>query len=622
MTEPQLEKTARALDLSPDLLAIAGEVARLATDLDAQERRALAALALAALVSMKRGSTRLPLSELSETLSALYESEERAAEEALAIRALVASTRARAVIGRPGDYVPLIADGDHIYLQRLHHGEARFAETLANRVLSKTPLAAPENIRAALEDICARPAKVTLSDEQLLAVERAVSSSLSVISGGPGTGKTSIVVAIVRVLARLGIAPESFAIAAPTGKAANRVAESIERSLAAIADPSEHDLLLLARKPEPSTLHRLLGYMPARDRFHHHENNPLSERTVIVDESSMIDLFLMDRLTRSVRPDARLVLLGDAEQLPSVDAGTVLRDISDASLSVTLQQSFRMREDDPDGRKILLAAKALRQGELEGLVFRTQASDVRFRGVELLEAASRVSLLKRWYLDRFSNHPRFEELSRRIYLIEPTGAFETGELPALRELTGHLESFKILCVTKSDAQPTGAEAINKTLHAMMASDAAIAGEHPERYFPGEPILVVRNDYERRLFNGDQGVVLLARDLEGDVQRYGVFAQDGGFRAFHLEPLGELIAPAHAITVHKAQGSEYDDVLLLLPERDVPLLTREVLYTALTRSKRSTVLCGHRELLRRGAERRIRRFSGLADRLAEKLKPPT
>lgn len=592
-------------DLPEELPAIARELASLATGLEANETQALELLALAALVFMKRGSTRLPLAEL----SALMPDEEATA------RALLEDRRAAAVIGRPGEYKPLIVAGDHLYLQRLHHGEERFAETLHKRARSTAIDADDASIDAAVRDVVARPAGVTLTERQLEAVVRSVRSSLAVISGGPGTGKTSIVVAIVRVLARLGLPPEAFALAAPTGKAANRIAQSIERSLASIRDPADVDRALIERRPEPSTLHRLLGYVPVRDRFHHHENNPLSERAVIVDESSMIDLFLMDRLARSVRTDARLVLLGDAEQLPSVDAGTVLRDIGSAALSVTLEESFRMREDDPAGKHVLTVARAIKDGRVEGLQQRREAKDVVYRGVEMLESpAARSAFLKRWYVDHFSNHPRFSVLSTRIYDLERDAAL-------LRELFAHLESFKILCVTKSEAMPTGSGSINRSMHALAAADAAIGGavltSGGAPYLPGEPILVMRNDYERRLFNGDQGAVLRVRDAaNGSIARMAVFSADGRFQAFHLEPLAELIALGYAITVHKSQGSEYDAVLVLLPERDVPLLTREVLYTALTRCRKSAVIAGDREILRAGALRRIRRFSGLPERLAQ------
>lgn len=587
-------------DLPEELPALAREVALLAApQLEAHETRALELMALAALVSMKRGSTRLPLAEL----AALMPEEESTA------RALLEDRRASAVIGRPGEYKPLIVEGEHLYLQRLHHGEERFAETLYKRARSTAISIDPAAIDAAVRDVVARPAGVTLTQQQLDAVVRSVSSALAVISGGPGTGKTSIVVAIVRVLARLGLPPEAFALAAPTGKAANRIAQSIERSLASIRDPAEVDRALIERRPEPSTLHRLLGYVPVRDRFHHHENNPLSERAVIVDESSMIDLFLMDRLARSVRTDARLVLLGDAEQLPSVDAGTVLRDISGAALSVTLEESFRMREDDPAGKHVITVARAIKDGRVEELQLRREAKDVVYRGVEMLETPSaRSAFLKRWYVDHFSNHPRFSVLSTRIYDLERDAGL-------LRELYTHLESFKILCVTKSEAMPTGAGSINRSMHALAAADAAIGGAPVADFLPGEPIMVMRNDYERRLFNGDQGAVLRVRDANGSIARMAVFASDGGFQAFHLEPLGELIALGYAITVHKSQGSEYDAVLVLLPERDVPLLTREVLYTALTRCRKSAVIAGDREILRAGALRRIRRFSGLPERLA-------
>jgi len=645
-------------DLPSETVSLAWEIARLARGLSPEQGEALLVLALATLIAARQGSTRVPLADApGEDGQAPYleslaqrlglEPETRAALDALLAQSrLPGGGPAPGVLGVSGDYAPLILDGTFLYQQRMLFYEDRLSGNLGGR-LRRKPLAIPAaKIETALADLLARPpeqagAAVELSEEQQSAIRAALTSALTVISGGPGTGKTSIVLSILRALIRLGVPVESIALAAPTGKAAKRLEESIRKSLSSVGRRDASDDAILAGCPKPRTLHRLLGFFPSSGRFRHHENNRLSERVVIVDECSMIDLFLMDQLVRSVADDARLVLLGDADQLPSVEAGAVFRDLLPPESStradprrravVRLTKNYRMDPSDPAGRAILTAAKLVNSGDGEALFTagaekeplvteRLSAEDLAFHKIEILDgvekAAFREAFFDRWYAERVCGMSDFDRLIHREYRQGATG-FSEGDRAALARLQAHFDSHRLLCVTRSDARPTGAEAVNAVLHARALAGRPAGGSVPGRpaFLPGEPVMMLRNDYERELFNGDQGLVLRVAEPGAPSHRFmAVFPRDDNFAAFHLDALRSDLELSYAITVHKAQGSEYDCVGLVLPESGLPLLTRELLYTALTRSRRSVVILGEKSLLRAAAESRIHRSSGIGEKL--------
>ncbi len=698
-------------DFGDESLYLAWALAREA-GLPAAEERALTVLVVASLAGLRQGSTRLPLSgeegvaHLDELWPALGGT---AAERKLALelcaelrQARLAGKTARldAIAGLPGERKPLILDGYALYHQRMHSYELSLAARLRTR-LSADPMRTPASVSAALDDVCDRPASagtrpIALTENQRRAVERALTARLAVITGGPGTGKTSIVAALLRALARLGLPPDSIALAAPTGKAAFRLRESITRTLAAVADPSHVDVSLVC--PEAQTLHRLLGYSPATDRFRRHPGDPLAARVVIVDEASMIDLFLMERLVRAVHPDAQLVLLGDADQLPSVDAGAVLRDLVPArepSVAVRLTESWRMSADDPAGRHVLRVAGYIQSGDAAqlldtpgsdlkdyihqgaaadaahlpdlirdhgalvrrgsaadaaqptdlirddgppvrwgsaadaaqptdlvrdhgALVRRASVAELAFAGVELLPASARGELLQRWYREQILALPELAQRTRREFALGP-GGFSDEDTRELAQLFAHNERARILCVTRGLSR-AGAARINRALHDRVLADARASGDAvalrvAPAFYPGEPVLMLHNDYDRGLWNGDQGLVLRVSEPGRPGAHFmAVFAREPGFTAYPLESLRASLAHAWATTVHKSQGSELDHVALLLPDEDLPLLQRELLYTAVTRARRSVVICGDAELLRKAIGRRARRFSGLSRRL--------
>ncbi len=584
----------------PELVELARELVRLEPSLDDADRPILIRTVVAALAALENGSTRLPITEL-ETASALL--------------------RAPALVSKdPAAYTPMIFDGEHLYLQRMLMLERRFAESFAAKVVAAGPDLEHSAVRRAVDEVRFHP--LPLSDEQAAAVEKAVSDGLTVISGGPGTGKTSIVLALLRVLVRIGVEPEQIGLSAPTGKAANRMDESIRRHLERIEAKDPADTELSLRCPRAQTLHRMLGFSPKDASFRHHEENRLAQQVVIVDESSMIDLVLMEQLLRSVRPDARLVLLGDVEQLPSVEAGAVLRDIREAGLpSITLKKSFRMDEADPGGRSIMRAARAMNAGDapalLEELRIVDRPEQLSFSGIELLEAhgdgrALLVGFLERFYRERIAAHRDWLRLSRHHYRFSEA-AFVDEDRADLDAIFAHQACFKLLAVTRERAF-SGATSLNESIHRMVLRDLKVPAAP---FLQGEPAMMTKNDYERGLFNGDQGVILSVLS-EGRPHAMAIFRTAAGYEPFHLQALRKDLSLAHAMTVHKSQGSEFDQVGVILPEVEIPLITRELLYTAVTRARRAVTIVGPRAPLLAAIGRRVERHSGLSEKMRAAL----
>jgi exodeoxyribonuclease V alpha subunit len=534
----------------------------------------------------------------------------------IAARSLL--VRASSLVSKdPSAYVPLIFDGEHLYLQRMLLLERRFADSFEKKVSVAVPVDRTA-VREALMQVRLHP--LQLSPEQEAAVEKAAVDGFTVISGGPGTGKTSIVTALLRVLVRTGVEPEQIGLSAPTGKAANRLDEAIRKNLERIEEKDAADAELFARCPRAQTLHRLLGFSPKDATFRHHEDNRLAQRVLIVDESSMIDLVLMDQLLRSVRPDSRLVLLGDAEQLPSVEAGAVLRDIGAAErpkgrFTVKLEKSFRMDEGDPGGRAIMQAARAINAGDPEALLEELRpverAEALRFSGVELLEATgpALAPFLERFYRERLAAHRDWLRLTRHHYRFAD-GAFFAEDQADLEALLSHHGRFKLLAVTRERAF-SGVSSLNQSIHRMVLHALKVPAAP---LLPGEPVMMLKNDYERGLFNGDQGAILSVI-ADGRPHPMAVFRTAAGFEPFHLQALKKDLAPAHAMTVHKSQGSEFDHVAIVLPDGELPILTRELLYTAVTRARRAVTIVGPRGPLLAAISRRVERHSGLAERIA-------
>ena len=597
------------LELDPADLHLGVELGALVAEAD---REGLVGLVAALRLAERQGSSRLPLTgpgfdRFADPLAL------DPLTRSLAAALVTDPERLAPVTGDPGAFRPLLVAEGCLYPQRMYALEVRLGQRLAERArIAGADSAAVDAALAAVLDrppvLAGRP--MQLSAEQRGAVRAACVRGFTLVTGGPGTGKTSILVSILRTLVRLGVEPAWIALAAPTGKAADRMRGATELALARIASPSSEDEALLASLPGARTLHRLLGFSPRDETFRHHEHDPIAASVVVVDESSMIDLRLADRLVRALPPGARLILVGDAHQLPSVDAGAVFRDLCAAAESkgaaVELTHSYRMDAGDPDGRAVLESAHAVDRGDAAALlaVPMKSAAELTFAGFERASVSELDGFLERWW-ERFAA-PLLVGAGAPL-MAEHGRLFGAAEAAAIDRFD-QMERARLLSPTRAGSQ--GVAALNEALHTRAAIDRELEG-HGTLAF-GEPLLVTRNDYERNLFNGDQGLVLPVRTERG-VRPSAVFRTRDGVTAYPLEAVRSLTELAWAVTVHKAQGSEYDVVALVLPAEPMAHTTRELVYTALTRARRGAIVLGSDAVLRASVERRAERFSGLAAR---------
>ena len=406
--------------------------------------------------------------------------------------------------------------------------------------------------------------------------ELAASGRLEVIAGGPGTGKTTrvarIVASLIEQAAADGVRAPLIALAAPTGKAAARLEEAVNDETVG---------------PRASTLHRLLGWRPgSHSRFAHDRANRLPHDVVIVDETSMVSLSLMARLVEAVRPEARLILVGDPGQLTSIEAGVVLGDIVASNVGgiVVLERVHRY------GGGIAALANAIRDGDADEAVAALGAApgEVTWIPVDVHESEAGVELVR----------------DRAVAAgAEVAGAARRG---AADEALAALGRFRLLCAHRRG--PYGVSEWSSRVMAWLPVELPDL-DVEQRDFVGRPLLVTENDYELGLYNGDTGVIVQRASGQASA------AFERGGELLHFSPLRlGAVDTVYAMTVHKSQGSQFDTAAVLLPASGSRILTRELLYTAVTRARRELILVGSEDAVRRAVERPVARASGLAERL--------
>lgn len=522
-----------------------------------------------------------------------------------------ARLEASPLVGQARAGQPLVLSGPHLYLEAFWQVQRQLVRALRAR-LAAGPLLDPTSpaLQAALEAVMGpAPARFDL---QRLAVAVAAQERLSIVTGGPGTGKTTTVTHLLAVLLALSPAERlRIELIAPTGKAAARLVEAVREAARA------HHAELLPHLPEsPQTVHRALGLSWGGQGGA--EGDPIVADVVVVDEASMIDLVMMNRLVNAVDARARLVLLGDPDQLESVEAGAVLADLCESAEAFSPASAQRLAPLLGSLPEALVAA----EGQARGL----QAQTVRLRRSWRFTADSDIG--------RLASAVLAGEVQRALALLQRPGSAQlrfiapSPELfaqlgPSLRQMApgdgqswtatealAALGRVRVLCAGHEGRW--GVRAVNAAIEAWLAAQGALSTR--SRFYVGRPVMVTQNDYDVRLFNGDTGVVV--ETPQGRKVCFpGLGAQGPRFFSVASVPQHQTV---FATTVHKSQGSEFDEIVLFLPERAGPILSRSLLYTALSRARAKLTVVGRAEIFEAAVRTQVLRSSGLAAHLAAEI----
>lgn len=513
---------------------------------------------------------------------------------------------------------PLILQNGLLYFQRMWLNEQKVVDFFRRSAV--TVIEVPANTTSILDILFDKKEDFPDVNWQKIAVALALTRQVAIISGGPGTGKTTTVAKLLAVLLMVkvnDVAPLRIMAAAPTGKAAARLSESLNHAFSQLLLENKTGFLL---PNEAVTLHRLLG-AKNQQQFAYHKDNPLHLDMLIIDEASMVDLSMMAAVIDALPAKARLILLGDREQLSSVEAGAVLGDLccfADGYYSkeranelsnltgytiptheyvvpiadniCLLQKSYRFHKHSGIG----LLANHIRQGQSQdaaALLCSTDYRDIEFYVFDDSLYQTIVNMAVKGY----SNY------LHAINSNDPLTALAT------------FEQFRLLAALREGKY--GVNGLNKAIEDILAKRKLIIRSHNDDWYVGRPVMILKNYPALKLYNGDIGITLLSED---DSQRKRVYFKlaDGTLRGFspHFLPDHET---AFFMTVHKSQGSEFDHVALILPDEYTPLLTRSLLYTAVTRAKQKMTIYGNLTILSKTIDSQIERRSGLNYTLVRK-----
>lgn len=508
---------------------------------------------------------------------------------------------------------PLVLNNDRLYLHRLWHHEGRVAQFFQTRAAPQQ--FTPERVRAVLNNLFGEQPE----DWQKIAAAVALTQKTAVISGGPGTGKTTTVAKLLAALIHLSEGALRIQLAAPTGKAAARLTESLGNALQALPVTEQERQRFPA---EATTLHRLLGAQPESQRLRYHAGNPLHLDVLVVDEASMVDLSMMANLIAALPPQARVIFLGDRDQLASVEAGAVLGDIcrcAEAGYSpvralqlATLTGCALEGRDDNVAPAVRDAICLLRKS------YRFAADS----GIGKLAAAvngGEVSAVEAAFAAGFSDIERRSLNSGEAYqamLSEITEGYRpfielVQQQAAPSAILQAFARYQLLCALREG--PFGVQGLNQRIEQkLMQMQWLRRPKNGSRWYSGRPVMVTRNDSTLGLFNGDIGIAL--EDHDGVLKVFFPLP-DGTIKAVQPSRL-PVHDTAWAMTVHKSQGSEFDHTALVMPAQFVPVLTRELIYTAITRARKRLTLYSEEGVFRRAVQLQTQRRSGLLQRLTE------
>jgi len=522
---------------------------------------------------------------------------------------------------------PLVISSGLLYLRRYWEYTQTVAQCILKRLSHEFPI--PDDLENRLDALfeplrSVREKAKTQVHWQSVAAAVAAKGSFSVISGGPGTGKTTTVIHLLTLLQQMVLETGHklrIRMAAPTGKAAARLTESLVQAMETLPENMRETL-----PREVATLHRLLGSRPNTRHFLHHHHNPLHVDLLVVDEASMIDLEIMAALLNALPDNARLVLLGDKDQLASVEAGAVLGDICqygdqanygpETTTWIRKHTGYNLRTFEgygaPLDQHITLLRKNHRFGDTSGIGALSRA--VNKGNPEAVEDIWNMGFkdIRRLPV----NNPDDESLTHLILdgyrpYLDRVGS-DPGKGPEniwLRAVIEAFGAFQLLSPLRKG--PWGVNGLNEKTADILFREGLISAR--EGWYPGRPVMITRNDYNLGLMNGDTGIVLPVNDDNSRDRNTlkAVFPMAEGSLKKVLPSRLSHVETAYALTVHKSQGSEFDHTALVLPDHMTPVLTRELLYTAITRSRaRFTLVSPRHELLGEAVRRRTYRASGL------------
>jgi len=516
---------------------------------------------------------------------------------------------------------PLVLDGERLYLRRYWRDETQVARSVRERAGAKHAVDEPL-VRAWLDRLFGAHSEGEGPDWQRLACAVAVRGAIAIITGGPGTGKTYTVARLLALL--FATAPDAdrqrVALAAPTGKAAARLKQAIDKALNELAGRVGADLplkKLTERMGAARTLHSLLGARPDTRAFRHHRGNPLEVDVLIVDEASMVHLEMMASLLDALPPTATLILLGDKDQLASVEAGAVLGDLChDADQGnyeaatadyvrrasgeaipeqylrgggALAQQTVMLRRSRRFGGPIGQLALAVNAGDEARVEEVLRAAGDEVRWIEHAQQADVLQLAQAGYAPYLA-----------LLRARPEGEHEDW----VRQVLQRFEAFRILCAVREGEW--GVSGLNEAIEKRLAAQGLL--RHGAEWYAGRPVMVTRNDYATGVFNGDIGVTLPDPARPGAPR---VYFMEGDAVSSVLASRLRNVETAFAMTVHKSQGSEFHHTVLALPREGNAVLTRELVYTGITRaSKVFTLATPNGEVLRDAIANRTYRTSGL------------
>lgn len=461
---------------------------------------------------------------------------------------------------------PLVLEDKRLYLYRYWWDEYRLAQAI--KQLNR-------HIPSTLADADLQQLSVGTHPQQAQAIKVALQSGFTLITGGPGTGKTFTLVRILIALLQQN-SQLTVALAAPTGKAAARMQEALRQSLAQLPVAQQ---LLKALPQTAFTLHRLLG-MGHGTQPKFNAQQPLPYDLIIVDEASMIDLRMASQLLTAISPNARLILLGDANQLAAVEAGAVLAELNKAQ---TLSQSrVHLTQSQRFGGQIGQLAEAVCRGDTLTVT-------------QLIEQSS----------DELNYAPleQVESLAKKLFIGYQAFAQALKSKTDIVDLLKLFDDFRVLCAVREGSY--GVSALNQRLSLLLQKELAQKEDPLAVWYHGRPVMVTQNDYSLDVFNGDIGIT-----LEEEDGFYVYFpARDTPTKRVSAARLAHS-ETALALTIHKSQGSEFKQVAVVLPKEESPILTRQLLYTGITRAKKQIQLWALKPILLKTIEQETKRASGL------------